>query len=58
MFEKSATEFRHKQKQFKCKSIIQIVTFNVRTFDRIGELPELTASAIDHSIDIVYVQEH
>ena len=55
VFEKSATEFKQKQKLHKCKSPIQIVTFNVRTFDRI---PELTASAMDHNIDIVCVQEH
>ena len=56
MFEKSATE--HKQKLLKCKSTIQITTFNVRTLNRIGQLPGLTASAIEHNIDIVYVQEH
>ena len=58
MFEKLATELKLKQKLLKCKSTIQIATFNVRTFDRIGQLPELTASAIDHNIDIIFVQEH
>ena len=33
-FEKSATEL--KQKLLKCKRIIQIATFNVRTLNRIG----------------------
>ena len=33
-------------------------TFNVRTLNRIGQLPELTASAIDHKIDIICIQEH
>ena len=36
----------------------KIVTFNVRTLNRIGQLPELTASAIDHEIDILCIQEH
>ena len=56
MFEKSATEL--KQKLLKCKRTIQIATFNVRTLNRIGQLPELTASAIDHNIDIIWIQEH
>ena len=37
---------------------MQIATFNVRTLNRIGQLPELTASVIDHNIDIIYIQEH
>ena len=56
MFEESATEL--KQKITKCKSTIQIATFNVRTLNRISRLPELTASAIDNNIDIICVQEH
>ena len=58
MFEKSSTELKHKQKLRKCQNSVQIVKFNVRTFNRIGQLPELTASAIDHTIDIVCFQEH
>ena len=58
VFEKSATELKLKQKLLKFKSTIQIATFNVRTLNRIGQLPELTASAIDHNIDITCVQEH
>ena len=54
--EKSATEL--KQKLLKCKQTIQIATFNVRTLNRIGQLPELTASAIEHKIDIICIQEH
>ena len=46
VFEKSATEL--KQKLLKCKQTIQIATFNVRTLNRIGQLPELTASAVEH----------
>ena len=56
VFEKSATEL--KQKLIKCKQTIQIVTFNVRTLNRIGQLPELTASAVEHKIDIICIQEH
>ena len=37
---------------------IQIATFNVRTLNRIGQLPELTASAVEHKIDIICLQEH
>ena len=56
MFEKSATEL--KQKLLKCKRTIQIATFNVRTLNWIGQLLELIASAIDHNIDIICIQEH
>ena len=34
------------------------MTFNVRTINRIGQLLELTASAVDHNIDIICIQEH
>ena len=56
VFEKSATEL--KQKLLKCKQTIQIAWFNVRTLNRIGQLPELTASAVEHMIDIICIQEH
>ena len=58
VFEKSATQLKQKQKLLKFKSTIQIVTFNVRTFYRIGQIPELTASGVDHNIDIICVKEH
>ena len=58
MFKKSATQLKLKQKLLKCKCIIQIVTFNVRTLNRLGQLLELTATAIDHNIDIICIQEH
>ena len=58
VFEKSATELKQKQKLLKCKSTIQIATFNVRTLNRTGHLPELKASVIDHNTDIECVQEH
>ena len=57
VFEKSASELKQ-QKQLKCKQTIQIATFNIRTLNRIGQLPELTASAIEHKIDIICIQEH
>ena len=56
--EKSGTVLKLKQKLLKCKSTIQVVTFNVKTLNRIGQLLELTASAIDHNIDIICIQEH
>ena len=34
-----------------------MVTFNVRTLKKIGQLPELTVSAIDKNIDIICIQE-
>ena len=57
MFEKSATVLKQ-QKLLKCNQTIQIATFNVRTLNRIGQLPELTASAVEHKIDIICIQEH
>ena len=56
VFEKSATEL--KQKLLKCKRTIQIAIFKVRTLNRIGQLPELTVSTIDHNIDIICIREH
>ena len=56
VFEKSAREL--KQTLLKCKQTIQIATFNVRTLNRIGQLPELTASAVEHKIDIICIQEY
>ena len=37
---------------------MQIAIFNVRTLNRIGQLPELTASAVEHKIDIMCMQGH
>ena len=54
--EKSATEL--KQKLLKCKRTIQIATFNIRTLNKIGQLPELIASSKDHNIDKICVHEH
>ena len=55
--EKSATDLKQ-QKLLKCKQTIKIATFNVRTLHRIGQLPKPTASAVDHKIDIICIQEH
>ena len=57
VFEKSATELK-RQNLLKCKQTLQIATFNVRTLNRIGQLPELIASAVEHKIDIICIQEH
>ena len=51
MFAKSATELKQ-QKLLKCKQT------NVRTLNRIGQLPELTALSVEHKIDIICIQEH
>ena len=56
-FEKSATELKQ-QKLLKCKQTIQIATFNSRNLNRIGQLTELTASAVEHKIDMICIQEH
>ena len=58
VFEKSVTELKLKQKLLNCERTIHIVTFNVRILNRIGQLPELTASVIYHNIDIICMQEH
>ena len=58
LFEKSTTELKRKRKLLRCKSTIQIVSFNVKTLNRIGQLPELTASTVDHDLDIVCVGYH
>ena len=50
MFEKSATELKQ-QKLLKRNQTIQIATFNVKTLNRIGQIPE-------HKIDIICIQEH
>ena len=44
-------------KIFKIQTI-QISTFNVRPLNRIGQQQELTASAVEHNIDIICIQEH
>ena len=56
VFVKSGTEL--KQKLLKRKQTIQIATFNVRTLNRIGQLSELIATAVEHKIDVICIQEH
>ena len=57
VFKKSTTELKQ-QKLLKYKQTIQIVTFNVRALNRIGQLPELTALAVKHKIDIICIQKN
>ena len=57
VFEKSPTELKIKQKLLRYKSTIQIVTLNVRTFNRIGKVADLTPSTTDHNIFIICIQE-
>ena len=57
VFEKSATVLKW-PKLLKCKQTLQIATFKVITWNRIGQLPELIASAVEHKIDIICIQEH
>ena len=57
VFEKSASELK-RSKLLKCNQTLQIATFNIRTLNRIGQLPELIASAVEHKIDIICIQEH
>ena len=46
------------KKLLKCNCTIQIAKFNVRTLNRISQQPELTASVIDHNIDIICIEKH
>ena len=52
VFENSITELTPKQKLLRCKSTVHIVTLNIRTLNRIGQLLELTASMAEHNTDI------
>ena len=52
VFEKSATE-----KLPRCKNIINIARFNVRTLNTVNHLLALTASAAERNIDIICIQE-
>ena len=53
-----AAKLKHEQKLLKCKSSGHLPTLNVKTLNRIGQLPNPTASAAKHNIDIVCVQKH
>ena len=50
LFEKSAIELKpnSKKKLLWCKSTVHIASFNVRTFNRIGQLPELRTEMDGH----------
>ena len=54
VLQKSATELKQ-QNLLKCKQTIQIVTFNVRTMNRIGQQPELATSGVKHKIGIICI---
>ena len=58
VFEKSATDSKPKPKLLKCKKIVNIAAFNIRTLNTVNQLPELAASADKHNIDIICRQEH
>ena len=58
VFEKSATELKLKQKLLKCKSAIQIATFEVITLNRMSQLAKLTVSVRDHDIDIICIYKN
>ena len=60
VLKESATKLKPKSKLklLKCKSTVQIATFNVKTLDKSGQIPELTASVVKYNIDIVCIQEH
>ena len=47
-----------KEKLLKCKQICRISSFNVRTLQSQKQASELTASAFQHGIDVICVQEH
>ena len=60
ILEKQATDslIRLKPKFFKRSSKICISTFNIRTIKGECQSSELVASAIEHNIDIICIQEH
>ena len=51
-FKKSTTEPKPKPKLLTCKSTVHIVTFNVKTLNRLKQLP-----AVEHNIEIICIQE-
>ena len=60
VFKESAAKLKPKPKEklLRCKSTVHIGTLNARTLNRIGHLTELTASAAEHKIDLICIQEH
>ena len=53
VLEISTTELKLKPKLLKCKNMVDIETFNVKTLNVVNQLPELTASVAEHDIDII-----
>ena len=58
LFEKRATAHKPKLKLPRCKTIVNIATFNLRNLNRVKQLPEQKASAAEHNTDIICVLEH
>ena len=58
VFKKSDTEFKPQPKLLRSTNTVHIATFNIRTLNRVNQLPKLTAFAAESNIDIVYIQEH
>ena len=51
--QRSATELIPKPKLLRCKNIVNITIFNVRTLNTLNQLPELLTYAAEHSKDTV-----
>ena len=58
VFEKSDGEPKSKPNLLRCKNIISIATFYVRTLNTINQLPKLIASTVKCNISIICIQEH
>ena len=60
VLKKSAIKLKLKPnlKLLRCKIPVHIVAFNVMTLNRVNQLPEMTASAAEHYIDIICIQKH
>ena len=57
VFEKSVTELKLKSisKLLRRKNTVHTVMFNVKTSNRVNQLPELMASAAEHNRDIICI---
>ena len=55
LFEKSAIELKLKPKLLRYKNVVNIATFNVRTLNTANQLPKLTASVAEDTIDIICI---
>ena len=54
---KSAAELKPKPKLLRYKNTVHIATFNVRSLNRVNQLPELAESAIKHYLDTISIQD-